>query len=1160
MIQRKKLIEVALPLEAINKASAREKSIRHGHPSTLHLWWARRPLAAARAVIFAQLVDDPSAHPDRFPTAEAQEQERQRLFRLIEQLVQWENTTNEDILQQARDEIWQSWRATCAAALGAPASLPAGGGPPGAALPELFNPDKLPAFHDPFAGGGSLPLEAQRLGLEAYASDLNPVAVLINKAMIEIPPKFAGQPPVNPGARGEGLGIREEHNERDQFVQGSDSLAEGDGPGGSDLPADQVVSADRGVSHDGTDDARRSVSAGQYRGGSHSGDAQGVRPVHFDSAGFIGGGGDLSDSRNETRLYNRGADPTSDAISQRGGPNADEPTPAPDGIGDRDQGIGDRAALSLTPKTYPLFPKTYRGAQGLAEDVRYYGQWMRDEAEKRIGHLYPKIEITPEMAQDRPDLKPYVGRKLTVIAWLWARTVKSPNPAFAHVDVPLASTFMLSTKPGKEAYVEPVITGSAAIPGGPPAGKEAYVEPVITGSAAIPGGPPAGKDAGAPGYRFTVKVGKPRDAEAAKNGTKLSRGANFRCVMSGTPISGDHIKAEGQAGRMGVRLMAIVAEGDRGRVYLSPTLEHEAIALQAEPMWKPETPLPDDPRNFWTLSYGLTTFGDLFTPRQLVALTTFSDLVQEAREQVRRDALAAGLPDDGRGLDAGGTGAMAYADAVAAYLAFALSKQADLGNSLCRWEPVAQCPRQLFGRQAIPMIWDYAEGNPLGDSSGAWVVFIEGIAKAFAKTFEFISAKISGSVQQADAGQQKLSRDKVVSTDPPYYDNIGYADLSDFFYVWLRQSLRSVFPGLFATMAVPKAEELVATPYRHGSKLEAEAFFLDGMTRAMHRLAVQAHPAFPVTIYYAFKQTETASAGTASTGWETFLDAVIQAGFAITGTWPMRTENDSRMIGQGTNALASSIVLVCRPRPAAAPPPPRREFLSALKAELPVALVHLQRGNIAPVDLAQAAIGPGMAVYTRYAQVLDATGRPLSVREALALINQTLDETLAEQEGDFDADTRWALAWFDQFGFHEGEYGVAETLSKAKNTSVGGMVNAGILVSRGGKVRLLRPDELSATWDPTTDPRLTVWETVHQLVRALEAGGESAAATLVAQLGSGADIARELAYRLYTVCERKKRAGEALSYNALVQSWPEIARLARDTANATRQQTLFQEE
>ena len=961
---RKKLIEVALPLAAINAASAREKSIRHGHPSTLHLWWARRPLAAARAVIFAQMVDDPSSWPDLFPTEKAQEKERRRLFGIIEELVKWENTTNERVLQAARDEIWQSWRRACAENADHPRAA------------ELFDRHKLPAFHDPFAGGGALPLEAQRLGLDAYASDLNPVAVLINKAMIEIPPKFAGRPPVNP----------------------------------------------------------------------------------------------------------------------------------------------DWQAKSEEQKTL----MTWKGAQGLAEDVRYYGQWMRDEAEKRIGHLYPQIEVTEEMAQERPDLEQYVGRKLTVIAWLWARTVKSPNPAFADVDVPLVSTFMLATKKGKEAYVEPIIENG--------------------------------------GYRFAVKVGTPPDPVAAKAGTKLSRGANFQCLMSGTPITGDYIKAEGKAGGMGARLMAVVAEGDRRRVYLAPTPEHEGAARQAKPKQQPNQPLPDDPRNFWTVLYGLNSYADLFTPRQLVALTTFSDLVAEAMERITYDATTAGLPDDSKPLRDGGTAATAYAESVGVYLAFILSKLIDINNALAPWGHLQECPLHLFSRQAIPMAWDYSEANPLSSSSGSWTVVAVGIHRGMEPTVVDASFRGLGRALNLDATTQTTSLDKVVSTDPPYYDNIGYADLSDFFYVWLRRSLRKVFPDLFTTLAVPKAEELVATPYRHGNKVEAEKFFLDGMGEAMQRLTKQTYPGFPVTIYYAFKQTERkGDVGTVSTGWETFLDAVIRAGLAITGTWPMRTERDARSIGIGTNALASSIVLVCRKRPDDAPVATRREFVNALNTELPAALAQLQRGNIAPVDLAQAAIGPGMAVYTRYAKVLDAAGNPVSVREALALINQTLDEVLAEQEGDFDADSRWALAWFEQHGFDAGEYGVAETLSKAKNTSVGGLAEAGIVESKAGKTRLLKPAELPDDWDPARDSRLTAWEMVHHLIRVLGAGGETAAAVLAAKLGTQAETARELCYRLYTLCERKKRAAEALSYNGLVQSWPEISRLAQEAGRPGAEQAgLFE--
>jgi putative DNA methylase len=656
----RKLIEVALPLDAINVACAREKSIRHGHPSTLHLWWARRPLAATRAVIFAQLVNDPGYQQGGgFKYGKNKKEaaiERKRLFKIIEDLVLWENTANEDMLERARAEIRRSWREVCELNKDHPQAA------------ELFNPDKLPALHDPFAGGGAIPLEAQRLGLEAYASDLNPVAVLINKAMIEIPPKFAGRPPIS-----------------------------------------------------------------------------------------------LLQSRQSAK----------------------------------------KKELDLE--------RAWPGATGLAEDVRYYGAWMREEAQKRIGHLYPPVEITAAMAKERPDLKLLVGQKLTVIAWLWARTVKSPNPAFSHVDVPLASSFIISSNVGKEAYVQPVVAGDK--------------------------------------YRFIVKVGKP-PAEADE-GTKASgRGANFRCLVSDAAVSGDYIKAEGQAGRMGQRLMAIVAEGVRGRVYLTPPEVAEQVSKKADPGWRPGGDVPARLTGGTCVPYGLKEWGDLFTPRQLVALTTFSDLIGDLRRTIIKHAIATGLASDERSLETGGAGAVAYSEAVSVYLAFAIDKMADLGNSLVRWEPIAQCPRQLFGRQSIPMIWDFAEANPLGDSSGAWVVFVEGLSKAFAKTFEQTQSWFRGTSVQADAQTQTISLGKFVSSDPPYYDNIAYADLSDFFYVWLRRSLRPVYPTLFSTIAVPKAEELVATAYRHGGKEEAEDFFLDGMTSAMRSLATQAHPEGPITIYY----------------------------------------------------------------------------------------------------------------------------------------------------------------------------------------------------------------------------------------------------------------------------------------------------------------------
>jgi putative DNA methylase len=955
----KKLIEVALPLDDINVASAREKSIRHGHPSTLHLWWARRPLAAARAVIFAQMVNDPGGERGYYAgkTKAQADAEREELFQIMRDLVLWENTNNEEVLGRARAAIAKSWRETCALNPGKPG----------------FDPEVLPAFHDPFAGGGALPLEAQRLGLESHASDLNPVAVTINKAMIEIPPKFAGRAPVGP-----------------------------------------EIEAERGT--------------------------------------------------------------------KKGTRNAFE---------------------------------DWSGARGLAEDVRRYGAWMREQAQQRIGHLYPTIRITPELiaanacensASGQIDLKNsgltslQPGQELTVIAWLWARTVKSPNPAFSHVDVPLVSTFMLSSKVGKEAYVQPVVEGD--------------------------------------GYRFEVRTGTP-PAEA-KGGTTAGKRAAFTCLISGVPIDYKYIRAEGAAGRMGQRLMAIVAEGARGRVYLSPEADHIAIAESAKPDWSPEMDLPNNPRDFKTPNYGLTKFGDLFTPRQLVALTTFSDLVPEAITRIRDAALAAGMADDGQGLDVGGTGAKAYAEAVGVYLAFSIDKASDYWSSICTWHSSKDLIRNTFGRQAIPMTWDYAETNPFSDSAGNVSSGIEWAYKALL----LMPANADGFAAQSDAQSQTISANKVISTDPPYYDNIGYADLSDFFYVWLRRSLRSIFPNLYATLAVPKAEELIATPYRHGSKEKAEVFFLDGMTAAMHNLAAQAHLAFPVTIYYAFKQSDTKDEGssTHSTGWETFLEAVLRAGFTLTGTWPMRTELGNRMIGSGTNALASSIVLVCRQRDASAETISRREFQRQLREHLPEALETMIGGTsgqspIAPVDLAQAAIGPGMAIYSQYAGVLNQDGTPMRVHDALVLINREITEYLTPDAGSFDADTLFCNSWFEQYGWAEGPFGEADVLARGKGTSVQGVAQAGIADSGAGKVRLLRWADYQAGWDPKLDARNPVWEATHHLIRALNTQGEAAAGALLAAMPDKAEPIRQLAYHLYTLCERKKWAEDARAYNELITAW-----------------------
>jgi putative DNA methylase len=957
VISPKKLIEVALPLDAINDASIRESYIYRGNPSAMHKWWAQRPLAAARAVIFAQLVHDPEdlwrcQNPGQEPNQQVRghwTKARARLFKIIEDLVVWENTTNEAVLIPAREAIRQSWSETCDLNKDHPRAE------------ELFDPAKLPGLHDPFAGGGTIPLEAQRLGLEAFASDLNPVAVLINKAMIEIPPKFAGKPPVHPDA------------------------------------------------------------------------------------------------------------------------------------------------------TNPLL--TWSGTAGLAEDVRRYGAWMRDEAHKRIGHLYPQIEVTNAMVKDRPDLKPFEGEYLTVLAWLWARTVCSPNPAFSHIQVPLASTFIVSSKEGKESYVQPVI--------------------------------------GKAGYAFTVKVGKP--TAEAKAGTKSARG-NFQCLMSKTPIDSDYLRTEAKAGRMGQRLMAIVAAGARGRVYLAPATEHETIINSAVPLWKPEVEFFQQALGFRVGNYGMTKWSDLFTDRQLVALTTFSDLVGEVRERIQVHGVAAGLTEDDRGIDDGGIGAKSYAEATSVYLAFAVDKTIEYGCTIVPWYSKEDRPKGLFARQAIPMVWDFAEVNPFAEIGGTF----EGSVKVVAGTLGGCHARGNvGKTKQADAvATESDANCYFISTDPPYYDNVGYADLSDFFYVWLRRSLRPVYPDLLTTISVPKSEELVATPFRHGTKQNAEKFFLDGMTRAMHNLSLHAHPAAPITIYYAFKQSETEKEGTNSTGWETFLEGVLKSGLVITGTWPMRTERQGRMRDTGSNALASSIVLVCRSRVQESGTITRRQFGRMLNEALPLAIDAMTRESeglhspVAPVDLSQAIIGPGMAIFSRYDAVLEADGTPMTVRTALQLINRFL------AEDDFDADTQFCLHWFEHYGWETGKFGEADTLARAKGTSVAGIQQAGVVESGGGNVRLLKWKEYPADWDPAEDVRVPVWEALHQLIRAYNAEGDSGAAKVLAGVAAKAEAARQLAYRLYTLCERANRAEDARAYNEVVTGWSGIESSAAKVATP-QQRTLF---
>jgi putative DNA methylase len=979
---RKKLIEVSIPLEAINAASAREKSIRHGHPSTLHLWWARRPLAACRAVLFAQLVDDPSSWPERFDNDETKiEAERKRLHKVIADMVPWEASNDEMILNAARWEIARS------VAWGLGEEPPAKND--GKAILDYLQ-TKAPPVYDPFSGGGSIPLEAQRLGLRAYGSDLNPVAVLIGKALVEIPPKFAGKPPVNPKAQAE-------------------------------------------------------LKRGRWNG---------------------------------------------------------------------------------------------KGAQGLAEDVRYYGQWMRDEAEKRIGHLYPNAKL--------PD-----GTEATVIAWLWARTVRSPDPAAKGAMVPLVSSFMLSTKEGKKAWAELVIDGSAP-----------------------------------DGWRFEARSGalKKSDEEIIKTGTKgEGRGSTFSCVLTGATIRGDYIRHEGMAGRMAARLMAVVAEGSRSRIYLSPTPEQEATA--ASVIGDPRVveaseralnqPVPERLTGGTCYSYGLTTFGKLFTARQLVALTTFSDLVGEAREKAYSDARAAGLPSADAHLHDGGTGATAYADAIATYLSFMVTQMANHSATICGWNSANAQMRSVFARQAIPMTWDYAEVNLFSDSSGSFLSLFDRMTKGFSGLPN--TPYRNSSIAMVDAAKNSFTvRPILVSTDPPYYDNIAYADLSDFFYIWLKRSLVQTWPDLFRRLTTPKEEELVATAYRHGGRDEAEAFFMKGMGQALAAISNAAVNDQPLTIYYAFKQSETSQGAVTSAGWASFLQAAVDAGLAIDGTWPIDTEKKGRSVEIGTNALASSVVLVCGKRSLAAAIVTRAEFIRALKREMPRAIDDIRKAGVGPVDMQQSVIGPGMGIFTRYAKVLEDDDSAMPVKTALSLINRVWEEIENELDTNFDAETQVALAWFATYGFDTRTSGELIMLANAKNIPSNALFNCGVFKDLKGKAALTPRDdwwpagigaadsdeEKRRKRDLAEHGTTTVWACAQKAAAILnaEAGGGEAAGRFVAQMGSKAEAARALAYRLFEIATKKSWAAEALVYNELAQEWPKLEELASSagarTEKAAAQGTL----
>jgi putative DNA methylase len=921
---RKKLIEVALPLASINAASAREKSLRHGHPSTLHLWWARRPLAACRAVLFASLVDDPSSHPEMFPSKALQDTERERLFRLIERLVEWENTTNEHVLAEAKAEIRRS--------VG----------------------EKLPTVYDPFCGGGAIPIESQRLGLPTLASDINPVAVIITKSLTEIPWRFRGIRPVHPSLRG------------------------------------------------------------------------------------------------------------------------------------------------------PLNERSWDKASGLAADLDAYGQDVFEAARAKIGSFYPATRLSS-------------GANAPTIAWLWARTVACPNPVCG-ATIPLVKTFGLCTRPGKEWSAEPVV------------------------------------DRVAKTVRFETRAGKP-----SRSGTMNRRGA--QCLVCGEPVSLAYIRAEGKAKRMEVQMLAIVADTGRGRAYLPANEQHERDAASAAPGWTIDAELVLNPRYMSPPLYGMTKFGDLFTQRQLLAMTTLCDLIRAVHYRIEQDAVAAGMPADLGSLESGASGARAYATAVTTYLALALDRLGDYSSNLCSWHASREVITHVFARQTLSMTWDFVEVNPLSDSSGNFSGALDWVRKCVAAA----SASAPAAAWIADATAPPPDQTpKLIATDPPYYDNVPYADLSDFFYVWLRSSIGHVYPESMATLLVPKREELVADQARFGSDAQkARTFFEDGLRRAFIGLREQQTSAAPALIFYAFKQTEIDRdepdrelAGRVSIGWETMLSAVLDAGLSITGTWPMTSELANRQRAQDSNALASSVVLVCRPRAADAPVCGRADFLREVRAELPIAVQRLRDASLAATDLQQSALGPGMAIFSKYRAVLEADDRAMSVRSALKLINDELGQILLGEIADVDAETQFALAWFDNFAYDAGKYGQADDLLRAKNAKAGALKGTGALELDGGIARLRGPRDIGPVPFAVV-ATAPAWSQLVALIAALvsEEGGEENAADLLRAIGlNNTDRLKSIAYHCYLLCDQKKRVTEARDFNALITAWPEIERRAAEVV--PRQESL----
>ena len=918
---RKKLIEVAIPLDAINEASVKEKlPFTRQHPRSIHLWWARRPLAACRAVIFCSLIDDPgedgvppellrqidalpepSPAPADWNVMDTAEQRRRKLFKFIETLVKWENTTDEDVIGTARELI-------LAATEGNP-----------------------PPLLDPFCGGGSIPLEAQRLGLEAHGSDLNPVAVLITKALIELPSKFAGMPPVNPDARAE---------------LGSDA--------------------------------------------------------------------------------------------------------------------------------------DWKGAAGLAEDVRWYGEWVRQQAWERIGHLYP---VGPN------------GE--TVIAWLWARTVKCPNPACG-AQMPLMKSFWLSKKSGRETWLTPIVEDRSV--------------------------------------RFAL-----RDSGTRPTGGTISSTGTV-CIACNAAAPFQYVREQAANGAMAAQLIAVVEEGQHRRAYREPTSSDSAVAEIDPPADTPAALLPKEALGFRVQAYGYKAWSELFSSRQLTALTTYSALIREVGEMVRTHASDAALAAD----------PLQYADGVTTYLALALSRLADWCNTFATWQAGNTNMRNLFARQTVSMVWDFAELNPFADLFGFHTITSktgEGLAN--------LSQVAPGTVTQKDAARvmDGVSGPMIV-TDPPYYANIGYADLSDFFYVWLRQAVGSIYPDEFSTVLTPKSGEMVATPHRFdGSTSAADKHFEEHLRSAFMLMREHAAADKPLALFYAYKEAEVRDGGATavSPGWDTFLSGLIDSGFQITGTWPMRTEGSTRLRARASNALASSVLLACRPRPEDAPMADIGEFNRALATDLPKALNRFIGEHIAPVDLPQASIGPGMAVFSRYSAVVRPNGDHMTVREALELINEGVEQFFSEREGAFDGATQFCLRWFEQFGFEDGAFGDADTMARAKDISVAELQSDGLLTARRGRVQLLSFEHYDAdwqSWDPAQDRRLSAWRACHYLAAALEHGGvfggqgdhdAGGAARLARELGGNGEQAKELAYRLYAICDAKGRPQEARRYNALADAWPEIS-------------------